>query len=300
MIKKFSFILAAIVIVVGLLVYFLNSLQSNVIPADFTAARQNAALISQDIVNLTVDDQGALVYVARMITDDRFHVVHGGVMSADGYFEIGDITVKSNEGLTFDAMNEYHQVVSVWNSIEHRREFGSLAHHITKRGVNYDDPSLQRTPEMPIKPARKCGGFDLSEYIIAQNEPLAVLKSEDGVRICWGNDVTRTFKKVESLAFENGKVSYLAQNSDETWQVVWNGVEGKKFTSIRYYDLVNGNPQYWGQAVDSHFYVVNGASASQPYGEVKLYQYGFGKQLYVARKLDPAAKLNTSSPQRKI
>lgn len=54
-IKKVFFIIIPIVIVVILFVYFLSSLQSNVIPADFTAARQSAASISQDIVNITGD-----------------------------------------------------------------------------------------------------------------------------------------------------------------------------------------------------------------------------------------------------
>ena len=55
MIKKVSLALALLIAVVGLLVYFLNSLQSKVVPADFTSARQKAALVSQDIVNLTVE-----------------------------------------------------------------------------------------------------------------------------------------------------------------------------------------------------------------------------------------------------
>ena len=53
LIKKVSIVVVSIFIVVGLLVYLLNSLQGNVIPADFTAARQKAAAVSQDIVNLT-------------------------------------------------------------------------------------------------------------------------------------------------------------------------------------------------------------------------------------------------------
>jgi len=53
MIKKVSLVVIPIIIVIGLFIYLLNSLQGNVIPADFTAARQNAAAISQDIVNLT-------------------------------------------------------------------------------------------------------------------------------------------------------------------------------------------------------------------------------------------------------
>lgn len=55
MTKKIISITLAIIVVVGLFIYLLSSLQNNVIPADFTAARQQAALISQDIVNLTND-----------------------------------------------------------------------------------------------------------------------------------------------------------------------------------------------------------------------------------------------------
>ena len=43
----------AILVVAGLMVYLLSSLEGIVIPADFTAARQKAAIISQDIVNIT-------------------------------------------------------------------------------------------------------------------------------------------------------------------------------------------------------------------------------------------------------
>jgi hypothetical protein len=52
-IKRVFFVIIPIIIVVVLFVYLLSSLQGNVIPADFTAARQSAAAISQDIVNLT-------------------------------------------------------------------------------------------------------------------------------------------------------------------------------------------------------------------------------------------------------
>ncbi len=52
-VKRILFIIIPIIIVVVLFVYLLSSLQGNVVPADFTAARQNAAAISQDIVNLT-------------------------------------------------------------------------------------------------------------------------------------------------------------------------------------------------------------------------------------------------------
>ncbi len=52
-VKRIFFIIIPIIIVVVLFVYLLSSLQGNVVPADFTAARQNAATISQDIVNLT-------------------------------------------------------------------------------------------------------------------------------------------------------------------------------------------------------------------------------------------------------
>ena len=51
--KRIFLIIIPSIIVVVLFVYLLSSLQGNVVPADFTAARQNAAGISQDIVNLT-------------------------------------------------------------------------------------------------------------------------------------------------------------------------------------------------------------------------------------------------------
>ncbi len=55
LIKKMSIVIVPILIVVGLLVYFVGSLRSNPTPIDFSAARQRASVISQDIVNLTTD-----------------------------------------------------------------------------------------------------------------------------------------------------------------------------------------------------------------------------------------------------
>ncbi len=52
-IKKFILAVGAILVVAGLLAYLLSSLEGVVIPADFTAARQKAASVSQDIVNIT-------------------------------------------------------------------------------------------------------------------------------------------------------------------------------------------------------------------------------------------------------
>ncbi|MEK7651237.1 MAG: hypothetical protein AAB377_01775 [Patescibacteria group bacterium] len=52
-IKKIILAVGAILIVAGLLAYLLSSLEGVVIPADFTAARQKAAIVSQDIVNIT-------------------------------------------------------------------------------------------------------------------------------------------------------------------------------------------------------------------------------------------------------
>jgi hypothetical protein len=53
MIRKVVIITAPILIVIGLLMYFFTSFQTDVIPADFTAAREKAAATSQDIVTLT-------------------------------------------------------------------------------------------------------------------------------------------------------------------------------------------------------------------------------------------------------
>lgn len=53
MIKKISMIFGAILIVAALTVWLFSSLQGNVVPADFTAARQKAAAVSQEIVNIT-------------------------------------------------------------------------------------------------------------------------------------------------------------------------------------------------------------------------------------------------------
>ena len=52
-IKKIILAVGAILIVAGLLAYLLSSLEGVVIPADFTVARQKAAIVSQDIVNIT-------------------------------------------------------------------------------------------------------------------------------------------------------------------------------------------------------------------------------------------------------
>jgi hypothetical protein len=55
LLKKVAIVAAPILIIIGLLIYFFGSLQTNAIPADFTAAREKAASVSQDIVNLTSD-----------------------------------------------------------------------------------------------------------------------------------------------------------------------------------------------------------------------------------------------------
>lgn len=54
MLKRISVILLPILIMIGLLIYFVSSMDGGgVVPADFTAARQKAAAVSWDIVNLT-------------------------------------------------------------------------------------------------------------------------------------------------------------------------------------------------------------------------------------------------------
>ncbi|TSA44285.1 hypothetical protein D4R51_04165 [bacterium] len=73
LIKKVSLILALIIIVVGLLVYFLSSFQNKVVPADFTAARQKAAVVSQDIVNLTVETGKKIALANQAETDGDFN-----------------------------------------------------------------------------------------------------------------------------------------------------------------------------------------------------------------------------------
>ncbi len=52
-IRKIAIIAGTVVIVIGLVIYFINSFQGGVVPANFTASRQKAASISQEIVNLT-------------------------------------------------------------------------------------------------------------------------------------------------------------------------------------------------------------------------------------------------------
>jgi hypothetical protein len=81
--KRIFLIIIPIIIVVVLFVYLLSSLQGNVVPADFTAARQNAAGISQDIVNLTseaskkiesanqAEDNGDLDQLRSLISDAK-------------------------------------------------------------------------------------------------------------------------------------------------------------------------------------------------------------------------------------
>lgn len=53
LLKKISILAVPTVIIIGLLVYFFGSFQTDAIPADFTAAREKAAVISQDIVGFT-------------------------------------------------------------------------------------------------------------------------------------------------------------------------------------------------------------------------------------------------------
>ncbi len=82
-IKRGFLVIIPIVIVVVLFIYLLSSLKGNVIPADFTAARQNAAAISQDIVNLAnetvkkiesanqAENKGDLNQLRNLISDAR-------------------------------------------------------------------------------------------------------------------------------------------------------------------------------------------------------------------------------------
>jgi len=64
--ERLALILVPILIIIGLFIYFFSSMQSNAIPADFTAARQKAAAVSQDIVSLT-GETGQKISQANLI-----------------------------------------------------------------------------------------------------------------------------------------------------------------------------------------------------------------------------------------
>jgi len=64
--ERLALILVPILVIVGLFIYFFSSMQTNVVPADFTAARQKAAAVSQDIVTLT-GETGQKISQANLI-----------------------------------------------------------------------------------------------------------------------------------------------------------------------------------------------------------------------------------------
>jgi len=64
--RKILFILLPIIAVAGLLIYFFASISAGVVPADFTAARGQAAGVSQDIVNLTGDTASKIEQIGKI------------------------------------------------------------------------------------------------------------------------------------------------------------------------------------------------------------------------------------------
>jgi hypothetical protein len=70
--RKIAIVTGAIIIIVGLIIYFLNSFQGGVVSAEFTSARQKAASISQEIVNLTSE-------TSRKISEANIVQKGGGV-----------------------------------------------------------------------------------------------------------------------------------------------------------------------------------------------------------------------------
>jgi len=64
--ERLALILVPILVIVGLFIYFFSSMQTNAVPADFTAARQKAAAVSQDIVTLT-GETGQKISQANLI-----------------------------------------------------------------------------------------------------------------------------------------------------------------------------------------------------------------------------------------
>ncbi|MGC9603012.1 MAG: hypothetical protein ABSF47_00900 [Minisyncoccia bacterium] len=64
--ERLALILVPLLVIIGLFIYFFSSMQTNAVPADFTAARQKAAAVSEDIVTLT-GETGQKISQANLI-----------------------------------------------------------------------------------------------------------------------------------------------------------------------------------------------------------------------------------------
>lgn len=115
MLKRALIILLPILIVVGLLIYFFSSLRTNAVPADFTAARERAAAISQDIVNFTSDTVKKIESTGQMGTNE----------GADRILAIINAARSSNEAAyekAFDLSRTLQQMVESLNNVGYPRQ----------------------------------------------------------------------------------------------------------------------------------------------------------------------------------
>ncbi|MDD5725829.1 MAG: hypothetical protein PHC53_00240 [Patescibacteria group bacterium] len=245
------------------------------------------------ISNVEVVD-GKLLFVARISTDDRFHVVLGDKMHNKGYFGISELKasgsgVISFSGLDGQELSEYEDVENFEVKGRHsvgRRDSGM----ITGVGHGISRP----VPTMPPLPSRMSHGIQVRDYILANGEPLLVHCDDDSCRVWWGEAETRPFARISDLAFENGKVSYTARNADKSLQVFWGGAESPKYKEVDPYELVDGKPMYCGTGLDGKSYIGEGVTRSAPFEEIVEYGVEAGKSLYIARRAVvpvPAKKL---------
>jgi len=245
------------------------------------------------ISNVEVVD-GKLLFVARISTDDRFHVVLGDRMHNKGYFGISELKVSGSGVISFSGLDgqdlsEYEDVENFEVKGRHsvgRRDYGMLL------GIGI--PVSSSVPTMPPLPPRMSHGIQVRDYILANGEPLLVNYDDDGCRVWWGEAETRLFSRISNLAFENGKVSYTARNADKSWQVFWGGAESPKYKEIDPYELVDGKPMYCGTGLDGKDYIVEGVTRSAPFEQIVEYGIEAGKSFYIARRAAtpvPAKKL---------
>jgi hypothetical protein len=245
------------------------------------------------ISNVEVVD-GKLLFVARISTDDRFHVVLGDRMHNRGYYGISDLKASGSGAISFtgsDGQNLFENVENFevkGRRYEGRRDQGMLSY--IDPGYGISSPA----PTMPPLPPRMSHGIQVRNYTLANGEPLLVHCDEKACKVWWGESESRAFEEIDHLEFQVGKVSYTARNADNSLQVFWGGAESPKYKEIDPYNLVDGKPMYCGTGLDGKDYIGEGVTRSAPFEQIVEYGIEAGKSFYIARRAAtpvPAKKL---------
>lgn len=234
------------------------------------------------ISNVEVVD-GKLLFVARISTDDRFHVVLGDKMHDKGYYSISGLKASPSGVISFSGLDWTGLPEDVENFEVKVRRYDGRRDYGENTGVGFV-PVSSPVSTMPPLPSRMSHGIQVLDYTLANGEPLLVHCDDAGCRVWWGEAETRLFTKISDLAFENGKVSYTARNADKSLQVFWGGAESPKYKEIDQYSLVDGKPMYCGTGLDGKDYIGEGVTRSAPFEQIVEYGIEAGKSFYIARR----------------